>query len=132
LIFLYQWGIVIFMRFCLNPVARLRQFTSSVAAALLLFFGTGLAVSAWHLARGVDQERMSVAAADLPTAPVGGHLDDGCALCSTPVQPTFAVVLLPLAHEAASSRVVPLEETHLPTSPILLGASGPRAPPAVS
>lgn len=120
------------MRSWLNPVARLRRFTSPVAAALLLFFGTALAVSAWHLTRGVDQERMSVAAADLPTPPVGGHLDDGCALCSTPVQPTFAAVLILLAHDAAPRGAVPLEETLLPTPPVLLGASGPRAPPAAS
>lgn len=120
------------MRSCLNPFARLRRSLGPVAATLLLFFGVAQVVAAWHVARGADQDRVSVAAADQSAPSNGGHVDDGCALCSTPVQPTFAAVLIAIVVETAPRRMVPLEPTLLPASPIVLGASGPRAPPAVS
>ncbi len=120
------------MRYCLNPLARLRRYVGPVAATLLLFFGVAQAVAAWHITRGADQDRISVAAADLPTPPVGGHVDDGCALCSTPVQPTFPAVLILVARESTPRQVLPRDGFLLSSSHIELGASGPRAPPAVS
>ncbi|MHB1328365.1 MAG: hypothetical protein ACYC2K_09200 [Gemmatimonadales bacterium] len=121
------------MRSSLNPFSRLRRSVGTIATTLLLFFGVAQAVAAWHVTRGADQDRTTVSAADLPTPPAGGHVDDGCALCSTAVQPTFPVVLTLVAVESAPRLLLPRDGFLLSSSShIELGASGPRAPPVVS